>query len=197
MILWFTKGDEYRFELDRVRVPQKYPGKKAYRGPKRGMFSGNPLGKNPGDVWIFPNVKGKHVEKLAHPCQFPIELVERLIDALTNEGDLVVDPYVGVGSAVAAALLKGRRGAGCDIVKEYVEIARNRVRLAARKKLAFRPRTRPVYEPPPNTPLTTVPPHFARARRKFQPPNDQVSISNPADYRNVPKASPAILRKVG
>src|SRR6266516_2016582 len=115
MLLWFTKGDAYRFHLDRVRVPQKYPGKRAYRGPKKGSFSGNPLGKNPGDVWVFPNVKGRHVEKTGHPCQFPIELVDRLVDALTDEGDLVVDPFVGVGTTVAAAGLRVRRSAGGDI----------------------------------------------------------------------------------
>jgi DNA modification methylase len=55
-----------------------------------------PAGQEPGDVWVIPNVKHNQVEKTAHPCQFPIELVERLILALTNEDDLVVDPYLGV-----------------------------------------------------------------------------------------------------
>src|SRR5262249_10936386 len=50
-MLWFTKGDNYQFDLDAVRVPQKYPGKRHYKGPNKGAFSGNPLGKNPGDVW--------------------------------------------------------------------------------------------------------------------------------------------------
>jgi adenine-specific DNA-methyltransferase len=49
-ILWYTKGDDYTFNLDAIRVPQKYPGKKAYKGLKRGEYSGHPLGKNPGDV---------------------------------------------------------------------------------------------------------------------------------------------------
>ena len=56
-ILWFTKGEKYEYDLDPIRVPQKYPGKKYYKGPKAGTYSGNPKGKNPGDVWIFPNVK--------------------------------------------------------------------------------------------------------------------------------------------
>lgn len=161
MILWFTKGNPYKFNLDRLRVPQKYPGKRAYRGPRKGMYSGNPLGKNPGDVWMFPNVKGKHLEKTQHPCQFPIELVDRLIDAFTEEGDLVVDPYVGVGSTVAAAILRNRRAAGCDVVAEYVRLARQRVKLAAVGKLKYRPRSRPIYKPKPNTQLTTVPEEFA------------------------------------
>jgi len=90
-ILWFTKSDDYIFNLDAVRVPQKYPGKKYFKGPKMGEYSCNPLGKNPGDLWIIPNVKHNHPEKTIHPCQFPIELIERLILALTSEKDLVID----------------------------------------------------------------------------------------------------------
>jgi adenine-specific DNA-methyltransferase len=89
-ILWFTKGDDYTFNLDPIRVPSKYPGKKYFKGPKRGQLSGNPLGKNPGDVWIFPNVKNNHVEKTIHPCQFPVELVERLVLAMTKSSDAVL-----------------------------------------------------------------------------------------------------------
>ena len=159
-ILWYTKGDRYIFNLNAVRVPQKYPGKRAYRGRKRGEYSGNPLGKNPGDVWIFPNVKGNHVEKTVHPCQFPVELPTRLILALTKPGELVVYPFLGVGSTAVAAVLNGRRVAGSDSVKEYIEIARQRVRDAAVGKLRYREVRRPVYIPRPNTPLTTAPPHF-------------------------------------
>ncbi len=92
-ILWFTKGEDYTFDLDSIRVPSKYPGKKYFKGPKIGQLSGNPLGKNPGDVWVFPNVKNNHVEKTVHPCQFPVELVERLVLSLTEPGDAVLDPY--------------------------------------------------------------------------------------------------------
>lgn len=163
VILWFTKGDEYNFRLDRLRIPQKYPGKRAYRGSKKGQFSGNPRGKNPGDVWIFPNVKGKHVEKTMHPCQFPIELADRLIEAFTDAGDLVVDPYVGAGTTVAAAILRGRRGAGSDTSAEFIRVARRRTKLAAAGKLNHRPRNRPIYKPQPNTPLTIVPTEFVYA----------------------------------
>lgn len=58
-IIWFTKTDDYIFNLDPVRVPQKYPGKKHFKGPHTGQYSGNPLGKNPGDVWIIPNEIGR------------------------------------------------------------------------------------------------------------------------------------------
>ena len=153
-ILWFTKGDNYTFNLDPVRVPQKYPGKKQFKGPNAGKLSCNPLGKNPSDVWIFPNVKHNHIEKTVHPCQFPVELVERLVLALTNEGDLVVDPYMGVGSTAVASIKHGRRAAGADTVDEYIEIARERVRLMEAGLLRTRPMGRPVYQPPTDSPLT-------------------------------------------
>jgi len=86
-IAWFTKTDRYIFNLDPVRVPQKYPGKKYFRGPRAGEYSCNPLGKNPGDLWAIPNVKNNHVEKTEHPCQFPAELTERLVLSMTAEND--------------------------------------------------------------------------------------------------------------
>lgn len=157
-ILWLTKGDEYTFNLDPIRVPQKYPGKKAFKGPNVGEYTCNPLGKNPGDVWIIPNVKHNHIEKTNHPCQFPVELVERLVLALTNEGDLVIDPYMGVGSTAVAAVKHRRRAAGADVVGEYIETARERVTLAAAGLLRTRPMDRPIYEPPSNGSSLTTPP---------------------------------------
>lgn len=147
-ILWFTRpGRQYDFNLSRIRVPQKYPGKKHFKGPKVGKYSANPLGKNPGDVWVFPNVKHNHVEKTIHPCQFPVELVERLILALSNPGDLVVDPYMGVGSTAVAAILHERRVAGAELVPDYIQIARERVRKAAAGTLRTRPMNRPIHTP--------------------------------------------------
>lgn len=146
-ILWFTKGDEYDFDLDPIRVPSKYPGKKHFKGPKAGQLSCNPLGKNPGDVWIFPNVKSNHVEKTAHPCQFPIELVERLVLALTQPGDNVFDPFMGVGSSVVAAAMHDRIGYGCDVVREYVDIAWDRIHALRAGTLQIRPMNKPVYDP--------------------------------------------------
>lgn len=146
-ILWFTRSDDYVFNLDAVRVPQKYPGKKYFKGPKAGQYSCNPLGKNPGDVWIIPNVKSNHVEKTIHPCQFPVELVERLVLALTNEGDWVLDPFLGVGTTIVAAIRHNRRGAGAEVVPKYVEVALDRIRRAADGTLRVRPMTRPVLDP--------------------------------------------------
>jgi adenine-specific DNA-methyltransferase len=146
-IVWYTRSDDYVFNLDAVRVPQKYPGKKHFKGPKAGLYSCNPLGKNPGDVWIIPNVKHNHVEKTIHPCQFPVELVERLVLAMTNRGDWVLDPYAGVGTSIAAAVRQQRKGAGAEVDARYVEIARRRVTAAHEGRLRTRPMARPVYQP--------------------------------------------------
>lgn len=146
-ILWFTKSDDYVFNLDAIRVPSKYPNKKYYKGPKVGQLSCNPLGKNPGDTWIFPNVKNNHVEKTIHPCQFPVELVERLVLSLTNTGDKVFDPYMGVGTAIVAAVKHGRIGYGCDIVEKYVDVAWERIHALRAGTLSTRPMHRPVYDP--------------------------------------------------
>ncbi|KGR40176.1 DNA-methyltransferase [Xanthomonas vasicola] len=146
-ILWFTKGDDYTFHLDPVRVPSKYPMKRHFKGPKAGQLSSNPLGKNPGDMWIIPNVKANHVEKVDHPCQFPVELVERLVLSMTDEGDAVLDPYVGVGSSVIAAVKNNRLGYGCDLDKKFVNIGWERVRALRAGELKTRPMGKPVYDP--------------------------------------------------
>jgi len=158
-LLWFSKGDSYTFNLDAVRVPAKYPGKRHYKGAKKGEPSGNPLGKNPSDIWEIvaqdwetalwdiPNVKANHPEKTAHPCQFPIELVERCILALTNPGDLVFDPYAGVGSTLIAALKHQRRGMACEKEAAYVQLAHERLHAFANGQLKVRPLGKPVHQP--------------------------------------------------
>src|SRR5690606_36995490 len=144
-ILWFTKSDRYTFNVDPIRVPSKYPGKKHFKGPKAGQLSGNPLGKNPGDVWIFPNVKNNHVEKTDHPCQFPVELVERLVLSMTKPGGRVFAPYMGVGSTLIGAVKHGRDGYGTEIVADYVRIAQQRLRELRAGTLKTRPMNKPVY----------------------------------------------------
>ncbi len=158
-LLWFTKGDEYTFNLDAVRVPSKYPGKRHYKGEKRGQLSGNPKGKNPSDIWLLmeeewesglwdiPNVKSNHAEKTMHPAQFPIELAERCVLALSNETDWVLDPYAGVGTTLIAAIKRGRKAMGCDKEDEYIEIAKLRVQSYYSGDLRMRPLGKPVYQP--------------------------------------------------
>lgn len=146
-INWWTKGEHYTWNLDPIRVPAKYPNKKHFKGPNVGKLSGNPKGKNPSDVWEFPNVKSNHPEKTIHPCQFPVELVERLVLSLTDEGNCVFDPYAGVGSTVIAAVKHNRRGYGCEIVQEYADIAHARLHALASGRLRIRPMGKPIYDP--------------------------------------------------
>ena len=147
-IIWFTrKTKEYVFNLDPVRVPQKYPAKKYFKGPKAGQYSCNPLGKNPGDVWVVPNVKNNHVEKTEHPCQYPVELVERLVLSMTNEEDWVLDPFLGTGTSIIAALMHNRRGAGAETEGKYVKLAKDRIIKAGNGTLKTRPMNKPVYDP--------------------------------------------------
>ncbi len=146
-INWWTKSDDYTWNLDPIRVPSKYPGKRHFKGPNVGKLSGNPRGKNPSDVWEFPNVKNNHPEKTIHPCQFPVELVERLVLSMTDKGDAVFDPYMGVGSSVIAALMHERNAYGCDVVPEYVDVARKRVQQLNQGTLRTRPMGKPIYDP--------------------------------------------------
>lgn len=147
VVMWFTRSKDYVFNLDAIRVPQKYPNKKHFKGTKRGELSGNPLGKNPTDVWDIPNVKSNHVEKTDHPCQFPVELIERFVLSMTNEDDWVLDPFMGVGSTAIAALMHGRRVAGAEIQAGYLRQARERIKQAEKGQLRIRPMDRQVHDP--------------------------------------------------
>ena len=162
-ILWFTKGDDFDFNLDQVRVPQKYPGKRAYKGPHKGEFSGNPWGKNPSDVWDIPNVKANHIEKTNHPCQYPVAIPQRLIRALAPADGLVLDPYMGVGSTGVAALIEGRKFVGTEIQKEYYDIAYERIKSAIEGTVKIREDI-PVAVPNPNTEVARLPDEFAKVR---------------------------------
>ena len=118
-LLWFTKGEDYLFDLDPIRVPQKYPQKAYHKGPKRGQLSGNPKGKNPGDVWVFRNVKHNHEEQTIHPCQFPEDMVSRIVLSTTREGDRVFDPYMGSGTVAVVCRDHGRIFLGAEKEERY------------------------------------------------------------------------------
>ncbi len=156
-ILWYTKGDDYTFNLDAVRVAQKYPGKTHYKGDKKGIPSGNPLGKNPGNVWEFPCVNANHIEKTTHPCQFPIALAQRLILGLTNSGDTVLDPFMGSGTTACASVLGDRKFIGCELSEDYYPIAVKRCKKALSGNLKYRPLDKPVEIPNPNSKVATNP----------------------------------------
>jgi len=158
-ILWFTKTDDYIFNLDPVRVPSKYPGKLHFKGDKKGQPSGNPLGKNPSDIWQIvaqdwenelwdiPNVKSNHPEKTEHPCQFPIELVERCVLALTNEKSWVLDPFAGVGSTIIASIKNNRNAVGIEKEERYCKLAQHRINELKEGRLKTRPINKPIHVP--------------------------------------------------
>lgn len=160
MILWFTKGPDYHFDLDAVRVPQKYPGKRHYKGPRKGEFSGNPKGKNPGDVWEIPNVKAHHVEKLDHPCQFPVGLADRLVRATCPKDGVVFDPYTGTASTGVAAILNGRRFLGSEAKSKYEATAYRRLLAAHDGTAPVRKVDRPVYTASARAAVARRPAHF-------------------------------------
>lgn len=177
-ILWFTKSNEYTFNLDDVRIPSKYPGKRYFKGDKKGQISSNPKGKNPEDVWEMtfnrlyddwdsqvweiPNVKNNHPEKLNHPCQFPVELVERCVLALTNENDIVYDPFSGVGSSLIAALKNNRCAYGTEVEKAYVDIGLKRIEMLKNDMLLTRPIYQEIWKPKPTDKVAQIPEEWSK-----------------------------------
>ncbi|MBN2213977.1 MAG: site-specific DNA-methyltransferase [Bacteroidales bacterium] len=168
-ILWFTKTDNYIFNLDNVRVPSKYPGKRHFKGPKKGEFSGNPKGKNPSDIWEIviqdwenelwniPNVKSNHPEKTEHPCQYPVELVERCVLALTKEESWILDPYMGVGSTLLASVKNNRNVIGIEREQKYIEIAKQRINDLKEGRLKLRPINKPIHKPKSTDKIVQIP----------------------------------------
>ena len=168
-LLWFTKGADYVFNLDEVRVASKYPGKRYFKGARKGQISGNPQGKNPSDmwevmaedweagIWDIPNVKANHCEKTDHPCQYPVELAERCVLAFTREDDVVLDPYCGVGTTAIAAVRHSRRAVVSDIEPGYIRTARERLKQLLEGTLPVRPMGKPVYEPSGHERIAQVP----------------------------------------
>jgi len=173
-ILWFTKTDDYIFNLDSVRIPSKYPGKRHFKGPKKGQLSGNPLGKNPSDIWEIiaqdweneiweiPNVKSNHPEKTEHPCQYPIELVERCVLALSNEKSWVLDPFAGVGSTVIGAIKNNRNAIGIEKELNYCKITNKRIEQLKAGELKIRPINKPIHKPKKNDKIAQIPKEWSQ-----------------------------------
>jgi adenine-specific DNA-methyltransferase len=92
-------------------------------------------------------VKSNHVEKTGHPCQFPVELVERLVLALSGPDDWVCDPFLGTGTSIIAAIRNNRRGMGAELLPEYVKIASERIKQTLDGTLKVRTRGKAVFDP--------------------------------------------------
>ncbi|WP_244560039.1 DNA-methyltransferase [Ensifer aridi] len=184
-ILWFSRTNTYTFNLDPVRIPQLYPGKRhsASKGKKAGKPSGNPLGKNPSDYWEFsaaedfqnnpvwdvPNVKANHPEHTEHPCQFPVELAERCVLALSKAGETVLDPFIGTGATAIAAVKHGRHAVGIDRYSPYLTIAEERIAQYAKGDLALRPLGKPIRRPRSTERVAQVPLEWRQDQTESEP----------------------------
>ena len=116
-ILMFTKSQKnFVFNLDGVRIPQKF-----YRSVN------NMRGANPGNIWEFSHMHYCNKNRKKHPTQKPEGLFERMILASSEPGDIVLDPFVGSGTALRVCQQTDRKGIGIDINKEYIEMTRERL----------------------------------------------------------------------
>ena len=130
--LWLVRSPaKYTFNLDAVRDPNvKYPNQK-----KNGRLRVNPLGKNPSDVWMFPKVTtGKGLtgqraspERTKHPAQFPVAVIDRIVKACSNSGEVILDPFLGSGTTAEVAIRNNRSVIGLEIRSEYIDIAVERI----------------------------------------------------------------------
>jgi adenine-specific DNA-methyltransferase len=111
-------------------------------------------------VWEIPHVKAAHVEKTIHTCQFPIALVIRLIQALSQRGAIVLDPFSGSGTTGAAAILTGRRFIGAEMDVRYVDLAKQRMLQAYDGRLPYRPLGKPLRVPNPREAVSRMPDSF-------------------------------------
>lgn len=121
--LVFSKGPS-TFNATPVRMPQKEPDKRAFKGPNKGRLSGHPFGAHPTNVWRLRNVGANNHERTGHPAQFPEELARRAIMLYTMPGDLVCDAFMGSGTTAAAAKRAHRSFTGCDLFYEDLRTAR-------------------------------------------------------------------------
>ena len=116
-ILMFTKSSKnFVFHLDNIRVPQKF-----YRSVN------NMRGANPGNVWEFSHMHYCNKNRKKHPTQKPEGLYERMILASSDPGDVVLDPFVGSGTALRVCQQTDRSGIGFDMNPEYVAMTKERL----------------------------------------------------------------------
>jgi len=128
-VLVYRKGEDGVFNANAAATPQKHPGKRAFKGPRKGELSGRPLGAWPTDVWNIEHVKANHRErKWNHPAAYSEDFCRRLILLYTNAGDVVMDPFMGSGTTGACAVALGRRFIGTDLY--CAELARKRIAMA-------------------------------------------------------------------
>jgi adenine-specific DNA-methyltransferase len=127
-VLWYVRDSKnYVFNLNHIRDKNvKYPNSK-----RHGKSRVNTLGKNPSDVWEIAKVTTGYnrssEERTSHPCQFPTDLIDRLVLGFTNEESIVLDPFMGSGTTFESCLRHKRYCIGIEILPEYCEIAKKRI----------------------------------------------------------------------
>ncbi|PVX86190.1 DNA-methyltransferase [Paraburkholderia unamae] len=128
---FFAVSKDYYFDLDPVRIPYDAVTKKAR---SRKLFEGSKwleLGYNPKDVWSVSRLHRQHAERVDHPTQKPLEIVERMVLASCPPGGRVLDPFMGSGTTAVACARQKREFVGYEINESYCAIARERVSAAA------------------------------------------------------------------
>jgi len=126
--LWYVKNPKkYIFNLNSIRDKNvKYPNQK-----KNGILKVNPNGKNPTNVWAIPKITSGNgrssKERTAHPAQFPIKMIDRIVKACSEKNNLIFDPFIGSGTVAESALQNNRCVIGCDIKSKYLNIAKRRI----------------------------------------------------------------------
>jgi site-specific DNA-methyltransferase (adenine-specific) len=121
-IVWFTKTSKYYFDLDSVREPYDEETKRLYMKDKRLRAESVEKGRNPTNVWRFGRLNGNGLERVGHPTQKPIALINRIIKSMSYEGSVVLDFFGGSAVTTRVAIELGRHSISTDkdpIISEY------------------------------------------------------------------------------
>ena len=119
---FFVKRKDYYFDLDAVRIPYDAATKKAR---SRSIFVGAKwleVGYNPKDLWSVSRLHREHAERVDHPTQKPLEIIERMIKASCPPGGIVLDPFMGRGTTAVAARRLGRKFTGFELNAAYCDV---------------------------------------------------------------------------
>ncbi len=147
-MLHFRKTRDFVFDIDEVRIPYgrhtlKYPGHPQAETSQYGGSNGkelwlpNPKGAKPKDVLEIPTTSNGMKEKTKHPTQKPEELLRKIVLSSSKPGDLVIDPFVGSGTTIVVAEQLKRKWMGCDISREYLNMAKQRVLVVPDKPINY------------------------------------------------------------